>query len=182
MGAEALRSDMTALMDLYTIAGIAAVGIAVLAAEEVISFLIRRVLKRAQASPTVVRDIRTSLRLIAVALILWTIASVVDLSSLFTTLTVSGILAVTVSLALQNTLSNMIAGLLLFSEGLLRLGDTIQYGGMKGDVVRVGMRNTWIKTEAGEIAVISNSSLSSGPLVNHTVTDRLSKKYAFSTG
>jgi len=73
----------------------------------------------------------------------------------------------------------VISGLLLFNDGVLRLGDIIEYGGTKGKVVRIGLRNTWIKTDLGHLVVVSNSSLSGGPLVNHTATERLRRKYAF---
>ena len=169
----------TPLMDLYVLAGIGAVGIGIVVAEELISFVVRRAARRARAGPTVLRDIGTGMRLIALVLILSDVLSATGLSSLFTTLTISGILAVAVSLALQTTLSNVISGLLLFSDGVLRLGDTVEYSSAKGKVVRIGLRNTWIRTDLGNLVVVSNTSLSEGPLVNHTATERLSKKFAF---
>ena len=119
------------------------------------------------------------MRVAAGALVLSNILSYSGLSSLFTGLTVSAVLAVAVSLALQTTLSNVISGLLLFSDGVLRLGDTIAYSGAEGQVVRVGLRNTWIKTKEGHLTVVANTSLSNGPLINKTATDRLARKYAF---
>ncbi len=169
----------SSLMDLSTVLGIAGFSVSVLVAEELISFVVRRAAKKARADLTVQRDLGTGMRLIAVLLIVSDILSASGLSSLFATLTISGILAVAVSLALQSTLANVISGLLLFSDGVLRLGDTIEYSSAKGKVVRIGLRNTWIKTEPGHIVVVSNSSLSSGPLVNLTATERLSKRYAF---
>jgi small-conductance mechanosensitive channel len=168
-----------ASIDFNSVAYIAASGIGILAAEEVISLVTRRAAKAAGAGSTVLRDIKTGTRLIALVLIISNVLNLAGLSSLFTTLTISGILAVAVSLALQTTLSNVISGLLLFNDGVLRLGDTIEYGGTKGRVVRIGLRNTWLKTELGHLAVVSNSSLSGGPLLNHTATERLKKKYAF---
>jgi small-conductance mechanosensitive channel len=169
----------TPLMDIQTIAGIAFIASGIIVAEEALSFVLRRLVRRAGAGPTVTRDIGASLRIVAVALILSGILSYSGLSSLFTGLTVSAVVAVAVTLALQTTLSNVISGLLLFSDGVLRLGDTIEYGGTKGEIVRIGLRNTWVKTAAGHFTVIGNTSLSSGPLVNHTATERLAKKYAF---
>jgi small-conductance mechanosensitive channel len=62
---------------------------------------------------------------------------------------------------------------------VLRLCDTTEYGGTKGRVVRMGLRNTWIKTEPGHLVVVGSSSLLGGPLTNYTATERLKKKYAF---
>jgi small conductance mechanosensitive channel len=146
--------------------------------EEVISSVIRRRAKVAGTTPTVIRDVLVTLRVIAILIILTAILSLTGLASEFTTLTISGIGALAVSLALQNTLSNVISGVLLLFDGLIHLNDIVEYGSVKGKVVRLALRNTWIKTESGTIAVISNSLLSSGPLINHSATARLSKKYA----
>jgi len=147
--------------------------------EESLSIIIRRAVKLAGASSSVIRDIGVSLRIIAVVAIVSGILSITGLASEFSVLTISGIGAIVVSLALQTTLTNVISGILLFTDGIVRLNDEIEYSGTKGRVVRVALRNTWIKREDGTIAVVSNSSLSSGPLINHTASARLSKKYAF---
>jgi small-conductance mechanosensitive channel len=168
------------LSDLSLVGGTAAIALGIFLTMEAISFVIRRVAKRAGAGPTVNRDIKDFSRLVAVVLIVSNVLHYTGLSSEFTALTVSGITAVAVSLALQTTLTNIISGVLLFNDGVMRLSDTIEYGSVKGEVVRIGLRNTWVKTDSGTLAVISNSSLSSGPLVNHSATDRLSKKYKFS--
>jgi small conductance mechanosensitive channel len=169
---------ITPLTDIRIAAVVTIAAAAIFVGEETLSLVIRRVAKRAGAGPTVTRDIGAALRVMAGLLILSIILSLSGLSDLFTGLTVSAVAAVAVSLALQTTLTNVISGILLFSDGVLRLNDKIEYSGAKGKVVRVGLRNTWVKTEEGHIAVISNSSLSSGPLVNHTAVERLSKKYA----
>jgi len=166
------------LMDIHIVAGIIAIGVGVFLVEETLSFVIRRVARRAGAGPTVIRDIGAALRVVAAALVFSNVLSYSGLSSLFTGLTVSAVVALAVSLALQTTLSNVISGLLLFSDGVLRLNDTIEYSGARGRVVRVGLRNTWVKTGEGHIAVVSNTSLSNGPLINHTAAERLSKRYA----
>ena len=39
-------------------------------------------------------------------------------------------------------------------------------------------KSTPIKSDSGTLAVVSNSHLSNGPLINHSATERLSKKCA----
>ena len=146
--------------------------------EEGINRIIRRGAKKAGTNRTVIRDIGVAMRIIAVLVIVTVILSLTGLASEFTAITISGIGALAVSLALQNTLSNIISGILLFHDGIIHLNDTVEYGSVKGKVVRLAMRNTWIKMDSGNIAVISNSLLASGPLINHSAKERLSKKYA----
>ncbi|MDG6926710.1 MAG: mechanosensitive ion channel [Nitrososphaerota archaeon] len=148
-------------------------------AVELLSIAIRRAAKLAGAGPTVIRDVREGMRVIAILIAISAILSFTKLASEFTALTISGIAGLALSLALQTTLSNVIAGILMINDGVIRLGDRIEYGGsLKGEVVRVALRNAWVRTSDGNIAVISNSNLSAGPLVNYTATERLKKKYA----
>jgi small-conductance mechanosensitive channel len=159
------------------------VGVAVGAAvtiliEEGIYQVIRRAAKASGTSARVIRDVGASMRVIAVLVIIAVILSLTGLASEVTAIAISGIGALAVSLALQNTLSNILSGILMFLDGVIHLNDTVEYGTVKGKVVRLALRNTWIKMDSGEIAVISNSLLSGGPLINHSATERLSKKYA----
>ncbi len=73
-------------------------------------------------------------------------------------------------------MTNIISGILILSDGVLRLHDSIEYGGVKGRVVKIGLRSTWVKTESGDIAIISNNYLANGPLVNFTANERLERK------
>ena len=137
-----------------------------------------RLVRRAGAHAGLARSIREGFTLIWITLTGVGILSLTGIASEFSFLTVSGIVGLTTS-ALQNTLSNIISGVLLLSDGVLRLDDSIEYGGVKGFVVKIGLRATWVKTDHGEIAVISNNYLVSGPLVNHTATQRLERKLHF---
>jgi len=137
-----------------------------------------RLVRRAGAHAGLARSIREGFTLIWITLTGVGILSLTGIASEFSFLTVSGIVGLTTS-ALQNTLSNIISGVLLLSDGVLRLDDSIEYGGVKGFVVKIGLRATWVKTDHGEIAVISNNYLVSGPLVNHTATQMLERKLLF---
>src|ERR1700733_5275594 len=97
------------LTDLRIVAAIIGIAIGIFVAEEILSFIIRRIARRAGAAPTVTRDIGATLRILALALVLSDVLSFSGLSSLFTGLTVSAVAAVAVSLALQTTLSNVIS-------------------------------------------------------------------------
>ncbi len=70
----------------------------------------------------------------------------------------------------------MIAGVLMLSDGVLRVGEEIEFGTTRGEVVKLNMRTTWVKTAEGVIAVIGNSNLSAGPILNRTARARLEKK------
>ena len=138
--------------------------------------LITRAAKLARASPTLIRTIREGLSILWIVVAVAGVLSLTGIASEFSALTFSGLFGLAISLALQTTLSNMICGILLFNDGILRLNDMVAYSGIKGKVVKVALRNTWVQMDDGNLAIISNSSLSSGPLVNFTAGKRLEKK------
>lgn len=145
---------------------------------ELLSRGMQRVARRAGARGPTLRGIRDSVRLIWLAAAASIIVAFTDLATQFTVLTISGIAGLVVSLALQSVLSNIIAGLLLLRDGAIRVGDRVEYGGVKGRVARVALRNTWIVMDDGTLALVGNSSLASGPLVNHTASQRLAAELA----
>jgi small conductance mechanosensitive channel len=126
----------------------------------------------------VIRDFEVAMRVIAVLVIIAVILSLTGFASELATVTMSGIGALAVSLALQSVLSSIFSGILLLHEKLIHVYDIIEYEEIKGKVVRIALRNNWIKMESGKIAVISNTLLSNGPLINHSATERYAKKYA----
>lgn len=144
---------------------------------ELLSLVVRRAAKVAGATQGVLRDLTVYARLFEMIIAAFAVLQITGYSSILTTITFSGIAALAASLALQSTLSNIISGMLLLSDGAIHLGDSIEYSGVKGHIVRIALRNTWIRQADGSIAVVSNSQLSGGPLVNHTAVDRLTKKY-----
>src|SRR5215831_7783800 len=138
---------------------------------ELLNRAISRGAKQSGASPLLVRSVRRTLRIIGLALVAAGLVEVAGLAPQLSFITFSGIAGLALSLALQNTLSNIISGILMMSDGVLRLHDVVEYSGVKGEVVKVGLRATWVRNAAGDIAIISNNYLANGPLVNHTASE-----------
>jgi small-conductance mechanosensitive channel len=132
--------------------------------------------KRAGLPRGEVGRIREWIWLLIVVLATGAFVHIFGLASEFTTLTFSGIIAIALSLALQATLSNIISGILLLLDNTLRVNDVIEFSGFKGQVIKLGLRSTWIKTNEGNIVIASNNSIVNGPLINVTAAERLQKK------
>jgi len=140
---------------------------------------VRGIARRAGVSKQVVSSITEIMGVLMLLAGVGVISTVSGLSSYFTALTISGIAGLAMSLALQTTLSNVISGVLMLHDGVIHVGDEVQYGGpggLRGSVIRISLRSTWLKTKDGVIAVIGNTSLAAGPLINHSATQRLEKK------
>lgn len=92
-------------------------------------------------------------------------------------LTLSAIVGLAATLALQTTIANVIAGFILLRNRVLRLDDRVSISGVSGTVVRLGLVTTWLRLDDGSLASVSNSNLLSGPLVNRSAMDRLKDEY-----
>ena len=132
--------------------------------------------RRAGVTQGQVRLIKEGIDSVFIVLAIIVVVHLSGLTSEFTTLTLSGIAALVLSLALQATLSNVISGILVLFDNTIRVKDLIGYSGAKGEVVKIGLRNTWVKTPEGNVVIISNSQIANGPLINYTAGGRLLKK------
>ena len=93
----------------------------------------------------------------------------VHLTAVWTTL---GVGSVAVALALQETLSNVFAGLYLLADRPLNPGDYVKVdSGFEGYVLQVGWRATSIRTLQNTVVFVPNSSLAKATLVNYSLPD-----------
>src|SRR5262249_49016232 len=70
-----------------------------------------------------------------------------------------GIGGVAVALALQNVLGDLLASLAIVLDKPFVVGDSIAVGGVSGQVERVGIKTTRLRSADGEQLVISNAEL-----------------------
>jgi small-conductance mechanosensitive channel len=138
---------------------------------------IRERAKRAGSSPAQVRGLEILVTVIWVALVLIGTSVTLGPISLLSTITFSAVTGIAVTLALQTTLQNFVSGVILLQHRAIRIGDVIQFGGVKGEVVSFGLVTTVVKQEDGTLVFVSNSNLLGGPLVNYTAAKRLEGEY-----
>ncbi len=161
-------SDTVYLDVLYTVFVFVVAGVI----GELIIAYIRRAGQRAGTAIVSVRLVRQLIRIAWVGLAALAALTIWGVTSDVLTAFIFGLLGLVISLALQSTLSNMISGIFLLYDGAVRLGDHIEHFAVKGVVVRVALRNTWVRTEAGTIAVVGNTKLADGPTFNADLTLR----------
>jgi len=109
-------------------------------------------------------------------IVAWIIAAIVvfdhfgvSVSSLVVTL---GAGSLAIALAAQETLSNMIAGFVLYVDRPFRVGDRILLeNGTKGDVVEIGLRSTKILTFESTIMVVPNAQIVKEKVTNLSYPD-----------
>ena len=84
----------------------------------------------------------------------------------------AGAFSVGIGFGLQNVINNFVCGLILLFERPIKVGDVIEVGGKVGEVSRIGIRASVIRTADGSEVIVPNGSLISSQVTNWTFSDR----------
>jgi small-conductance mechanosensitive channel/CRP-like cAMP-binding protein len=105
----------------------------------------------------------------------------VDVASLVTT---SAVLTAILGLALQSTLTNLLAGILLHVDRSLGVGDWVQFGQRNGQIIEIRWRSTVLHTTDNDTVIIPNAQITavevqnfSRPSTEHRVWLRVGLHY-----
>jgi small-conductance mechanosensitive channel len=87
-------------------------------------------------------------------------------------LTALGVGALAVALALQDTLSNLFAGIHLLADRPIRVGDFVRLdAGVEGFVVDIGWRSTRIRMLPNNLVVVPNAKLAQSMITNYNLPE-----------
>lgn len=84
----------------------------------------------------------------------------------------AGAFGVGIGFGLQNVVNNFASGLILLTERPIQVGDTIDAGDSLGEVVRIGIRSSTVRTWSGAELIVPNAQLISERVINWTLSDR----------
>jgi len=86
----------------------------------------------------------------------------------------SGVVAIVLGLALQNTLADVFSGIAVDIEAPFQVGDRISLGNnTEGQVVEMNWRSIRIQTDGADIAIIPNSVVAKLEIINRSVPTRV---------
>jgi small-conductance mechanosensitive channel len=92
-----------------------------------------------------------------------------------------GALGIGIGFGLQNIASNFASGLILLMERPIKVGDRIDVGNLNGDVIRIGGRSTWVRTNDNLVIIVPNAEFTSNKVTNWTANDR-KVRFSFPVG
>lgn len=81
--------------------------------------------------------------------------------------------AVGIGFGLQNITNNFISGLIILFERPIKIGDRIEVGNIKGDVINIAPRSTTVQTNDNISVIVPNSEFISNTVVNWSHNDRM---------
>jgi small-conductance mechanosensitive channel len=85
---------------------------------------------------------------------------------------IAGALGVGIGFGLQGIVNNFVSGLVLIFEQPIKVGDTVEVGTLIGEVRRIGMRASVIRTFDGAEVIVPNANLIAGEVINWTLSDQ----------
>jgi len=83
-----------------------------------------------------------------------------------------GALGVGVGFGLQNIVNNFVSGLIVLFERPIRVGDAVQISDVQGEVRRIGIRATTVRSWEGAEVIVPNSQLVADRVTNWTPFDQ----------
>ena len=93
----------------------------------------------------------------------------------------AGAIGVGIGFGLQNVVNNFVSGLILIVERPVGVGDLIEMGSLTGEVKRIGIRSSTVRTAQGAEVIVPNGELLSKEVVNWTRSDR-QRRYDIDVG
>jgi len=115
---------------------------------------------------TLDRIVHYSIMIIAIIVSLTTVG--INLSALTV---FAGIISVGIGFGLQNITSNFISGIILLFERPIKVGDRVVIDDISGDVEKINMRATIIKTALNEHIIVPNSYFLQEKVINRSFGD-----------
>ena len=84
----------------------------------------------------------------------------------------AGAFGVGIGFGLQNIVNNFVSGLILLFERPVKVGDVIQLGQQGGELKRIGLRASVLRTWEGSEVIVPNGGLISEEVINWTLSDQ----------
>lgn len=150
------------------------VMIAAYYASKYVSKLMGKILGKKIEQESIKSAISKVTAVIVVALGLFIALGILNLGKALTSLLAgAGVVGLAIGLALQGTLANTFAGLVLSFRKNIRIGNWVETNDFSGVVTEINLKNFAIRESDNNIVLIPNKTILDSPLKNYSLTDTI---------
>jgi small conductance mechanosensitive channel len=93
--------------------------------------------------------------------------------------TIAAAATLAIGFAMQNVISNFVAGVFIFTEQPFKIGDWIEFDGQNGVVEDISLRVTRVRTFDNELLTVPNSQLTDNVIKNPVAMGQLRLQFLF---
>lgn len=135
---------------------------------KILMTIVTRVMEKSKLERSLHTFVRTVIKAVLLFLTVLIVAASlgIDVTSLIAVLSVFGL---AVSLAVQNSLSNVAGGIQVLGSKPFVVGDFVEAGGVSGTVSDIGIFYTKINTGDNKLIQVPNSQIANEKIINYTV-------------
>jgi len=138
------------------------------------SRFIKKIISKKIKQDSLVHIITRISALFILAVGLFLALGVLNLSKTLETLIgAAGVSGLVIGLALQGTLSNTFAGIVLSFRKSIELGQWVETNGFSGEVVEISLKNFVVKEADNNLVLIPNKSILENPVKNYSLTTKM---------
>ena len=143
-------------------------------AAKYISKLVSKLVSRKVNQESITTAIARVTTVVVVAIGLFVALGVMNLGKALTSLLAgAGVVGLAIGLALQGTLANTFAGLILSFRKKIQIGNWVETTGFSGEVIDINLKDFTLKEADNNIVVIPNKMILENPLKNYSLTTRM---------
>ncbi|WP_452224485.1 mechanosensitive ion channel family protein [Lacinutrix chionoecetis] len=139
-----------------------------------VSRIIGRLVSKKVNQDSLVNIITKIVAIVIIAAGLFLALGILNLSKTLETLIgAAGVSGLVIGLALQGTLSNTFAGIVLSFRKSIELGHWVETNGFAGEVVEISLKNFVVKEADNKLVMIPNKSILENPVKNYSLTKKM---------
>ncbi|WP_417860938.1 mechanosensitive ion channel family protein [Winogradskyella sediminis] len=136
--------------------------------------LIKRLVSRRIHQDSIKNAISRVVAVVVVALGLFIALGVLNLGKALTSLLAgAGVVGLAIGLALQGTLANTFAGLILSFRKKIQIGNWVETTGYSGEVMDINLKDFTLKEADNNIVIIPNKTILENPIKNYSLTTKM---------
>ncbi|SDR75494.1 mechanosensitive ion channel family protein [Winogradskyella sediminis] len=136
--------------------------------------LVKRLVSRRIHQDSIKNAISRVVAVVVVALGLFIALGVLNLGKALTSLLAgAGVVGLAIGLALQGTLANTFAGLILSFRKKIQIGNWVETTGYSGEVMDINLKDFTLKEADNNIVIIPNKTILENPIKNYSLTTKM---------